>query len=98
MMHIDEVSIGVYTPIVVSWWGPDPIPNGHVLIDAEEKEMNSLICHPDQEDTMITSLQSTGWIKLLLNSANPKVVADVYSTSGMFIMYIRDLMTSLFKR
>lgn len=76
---IDEVSVGVWTPIVLSWWGPSPIPSGHVLADAD---MNSLVCHPDQEDTLISNLESTGWIRLLLSSTNPQVVADVYSPSG----------------
>lgn len=85
---IDEVSVGVCIPIVISWWGPGPIPNGHILADAEEHEMNSLVCHPDQEDTLVSSLPSTGWIKLLLSCTNPQVVADVYSTSGELYTWI----------
>lgn len=80
-MCIDEASVGVCVPIVVSWWGPDPIPNGHILTDAEKNEVNSLVCYPEQEDTMISSLSSMGWIKLLLRT-HPKMVADIYSTSG----------------
>lgn len=73
------MSIGECIPIILSWWGPDPIPNDHILSDSH---INSLVCHPDQEDTFISSLQCLGWIKLLLNSAEPQVVADIYSTSG----------------
>ena len=65
---------------MTSWWGPDPVPIGHIL--AEEHGMNSLVCHANLEDAHI---QSTGWIKLLLSSAtHPQVVADVYSISGEF--------------
>jgi len=72
---------------VVSWWGPNPIPDGHILDDSEGHELNSVVCCPDQEDTMITTLHCTGWIKLLLRKAHPKVVADVYSTSGKLSSY-----------
>lgn len=80
-MCVDEVSVGTSTPIVICWWGPvDPVPNGHIL--AEDHRMNSLVCHPDQKDTLTSGSQSRGWIKLLLSSTNPQVVADVYSVSG----------------
>lgn len=66
---------------MISWWGPDKVPNDHILTDAKENEINSVVCFTDQEDTMITDLQSTGWIKLL-STTHQKVVADIYSTSG----------------
>ena len=65
-------------PIVVSWWGPDPMPNQHILADAE---VNSMVCH---EDTVMPM----GWIKFLLNNLQPNLAMDVYSTSGKWVHII----------
>ncbi len=73
------VSFATTEVVVLTWWGPTPIPSGHIL--AERKEINSIVCHPEEEDTLLTTQQSTGWINLLLHP-HPHLVADVYSVSG----------------
>ena len=56
------------------------IPQGHIL--GEDPEVDSIICHPEEEETMLTTQQCcAGWMKLLLNQS-PKFVVDLYSISG----------------
>lgn len=77
---IGDVSLGTSEEVLVSWWGKELIPKGHIL--AEKPEVNTVTCHPEEEYTMLTTLHS-GWINFLLN-LNPKFVADVYSVSGEY--------------
>lgn len=77
LQFIGSVFVGTCEQMVIAWWGASAIPQGHILVG----KMNSIICHPAEEDTVISSLQCTGWIKVLLAS-NPQCVADVYSESG----------------
>ena len=77
---IGDVFLATSKNIVVAWWGPTRIPDGHIL--KEEIEVNSVVCHPDEEDTLVSTLECTGWIKMLLMSQHPQVVYDVYSVSG----------------
>lgn len=73
--------MGTSQQVVISWWGPSLIPEGHLL--GQEYNIDSIVCQPEQEDTltMVTTMQSTGWMKLFLN-LHPKLVCDVYSISG----------------
>lgn len=64
--------------MVISWWGPGLMPKEHLLA---QEEIDSIMCHPEDEDTIISTLQSTGWMKIFLN-LYPKLVFDVYSVSG----------------
>ena len=70
----------------MAWWGPNAVPEDHVLAD----KTNSIICQPAEEDTMISTLSCTSWIKLLIG-ANPQLVVDVYSESGEIILSCHEL-------
>lgn len=70
--------MGTSQQVVISWWGPGIIPDGHILA---HEEIDSIVCRPEEEDTIISTLQSTGWMKLFLN-LHPKLVFDIYSVSG----------------
>ena len=51
--------------------------------------MNTIICHPEEEDTMIAT-QSTGWMEYILVQGQKKLdcaVADVFSKCGMSTCY-----------
>ena len=74
-----DVFLATSKKIVLTWWGPIQIPEGHLL---NEEEVDSVVCHPDEEDTLVSTLECTGWIKMLLSSQHPQVVYDVYSVSG----------------
>ena len=72
------MSFATTEAIVLTWWG-SAIPQHHIL--AERQEINSIVCYPEDEDTLLTTQQATGWINLLLHPP-PQLVADVYSVSG----------------
>ena len=74
-----DVSIGTSEVVVIAWWGPGQIQRGHIL--GEPPEVNSILCHPEEEETLL-STQSTGhgWMNLLLKQC-PLFVVDVYSIS-----------------
>lgn len=73
--------MGTSQQVVISWWGPDLVPEEHLLA---QEGIDSIVCRPDEEDTMITTLPSTGWMKLFL-TVHPKLVFDIYSVSGELI-------------
>ena len=58
--------------------GLNNTPQGHIL--AEDQEVNAVMCHPQDEDTMLCE-EVTGWMAYLLKHGI-KQVADVYGTSG----------------
>ena len=45
----------------------------------QEQGINTIVCHPEEENTMI-SAQPTGWMVYLLN--NCTAAADIFSVSG----------------
>jgi len=74
-----DMSFGTSEEIVLVWWGPNTIPKGHIL----ESEMNTIVCHPEEEDTLMSDQQCSGWLKLvLLNIPAKEFVADLYSDYG----------------
>ena len=81
-----DVSIGTSEVVVIAWWGPGQIQRGHIL--GEPPEVNSILCHPEEEETLL-STQSTGhgWMNLLLKQC-PLFVVDVYSISGKCFDYV----------
>ena len=72
--------MGKSQQVVICWWGPGLMPEEHILA---QEGIDLIVCRPEDEDTMITTLQSTGWMKLFLN-IHPKLVFDMYSASGKF--------------
>ena len=79
---LGDVLVGTCEEILLSWWGPKSIPQGHILA---EHEVNSIICQPEDEDTLLSDQHCTGWIKLLITSpVPPKLVADIYSNYGKY--------------
>ena len=78
-MLLGDVFLATSKKIVVAWWGPMEIPETHILND---QDIDSIVCHPDEEDTLASTLACTGWIKLLVLSLQPKVAYDIYSASG----------------
>ena len=70
-MHAGNVLVGTSKEVVLAWWGPED----HIL---QDPKVNSIVCQPEDEDTLITTVQCTGWIKLLLSQGSH----DVYSGSG----------------
>ena len=77
-MHAGNVLVGTSEEVVLAWWGPGSVPEDHIL---QDPKVNSIVCQPEDEDTLITTVQCTGWIKLLLSQGS-QFVADVYSGSG----------------
>ena len=68
------------TKIVVAWWGQDAPPLDHIL--SESPEVNSMVCFPQEEDTMITEeTDRLGWLTYMLKQSKKKV-ALVYSAAG----------------
>ncbi len=70
--------MGKSQQVVISWWGPGKVPEEHLLA---QEGVNSLICRPEDEDTIVTTLPSSGWMKLFIN-IRPKLVYDMYSVCG----------------
>lgn len=79
--HTGSVLVGTSEELVLTWWGPGSIPQGHLLLE----KVDTITCQPEQEDTLLTA-QCTGWMKLLM-SQSPQFVADVYSESGECFVY-----------
>ena len=65
----------------MAWWGDHSHP-----LCRETSNINTIVCQPDEEDTMIAS-QATGWIIYLLKRQVCHV-ADVFSTSGKYYKYM----------
>ena len=77
--HTGNVLVGESQEVVFSWWGPGPIPQGHIL----HEQVNTLVCQPEDEDTLLATTQCTGWIKLLAMQVSQfATVADAYSEAG----------------
>lgn len=43
----------------------------HILLVITGHGINSMVCQPDQEDTVISDTTCTGWIKYLLTHPYP---------------------------
>jgi hypothetical protein len=54
------------------------MPKDHLL---SHEKIDSITCCPEDEDTMITTLPSTVWMKIL----HPKMVFDLYSDYGIYL-------------
>jgi hypothetical protein len=80
-VFIGNFLVGTSEEVVLTWWGPDPVPTNHIL---QNPKVNSIVCQVEDEDTLITTVQCTGWMRLLLNET-PNFVADIYSESGMYM-------------
>ena len=53
---------------------------GHIL--SEGPHINAIVCHPEEEDTMLTEeTGGLGWIDFILK-LKPKRVVDAYGKSG----------------
>ena len=66
--------------IVVAWWGKGHPPVGHLM--SEGPHVNSIVCDPQDQETMITEESSTGWINYLCK-LKPKRVMDLYGEACM---------------
>ena len=62
----------------MAWWGKGHPPVGHIM--SEGPHVNSIVCHPQDEETMVAQ-ESTGWINYLCK-LKPKKVMDLYSETG----------------
>ncbi len=78
-----DVELGSSKEVVVAWWGSSTPPKGHIL--AKGPEVNTIVCHLQEEDTMLSE-EATGWIGYLLRQG-VKRVADVYRSSGKYHQY-----------
>ena len=76
-MQLGDILLGTSDEVLITWWGPDPIPEGHILMES----VNSIVCQPSEDDTCISNMNCTGWIRLMLGM-HPNIVADMYSVSG----------------
>ncbi len=74
---LDHVELGTSKEVVV-WWGASMPPMGHIL--AEEQQENTIVCHPQEEDTTLSE-EATGWIGYFVRHGD-KQVTDVYRSSG----------------
>lgn len=77
---IDDVEFASSGDLVIAWWGSGKLPLGHIL--NLDPDIDTLVCHPQDENTIIAT-QPTGWMKILLKP-KPKFVVDVYSISGIY--------------
>ncbi len=58
---------------------------GHIL--SEGPHVNSIVCHPQDEETMVAA-EATGWIAYLCKM-KPRGVTDLYSGTGrLWHMYL----------
>lgn len=71
---------------MVAWWGPSKPPVGHIL--AEGHDINTIVCHPQDENTMVAD-EATGWIGYLVKQVGRQVV-DIYSSSGKKHYFVLD--------
>ena len=51
-IYIDSVQLATEKEIVVAWWGKGHPPVGHIM--SEGPHVNSTVCNPQDEDTMVT--------------------------------------------
>lgn len=65
--------------IVIAWWGKGHPPVGHLM--SEGPHVNSIVCDPQVQETMITEESCTGWMNYLCK-LKPKRVMDLYSEAG----------------
>ena len=72
------MQLGTVREVVIGYWGKTHPPRGHIL--SEGPHVNSIICFPQDEDTMATE-EATGWINYLCMT-RPKKVMDIFSESG----------------
>lgn len=80
-VHAEGVQLGSCIEIVVAWWGQHPHPLCH-----GSSSTNAIVCHPDDEDTMVCS-QATGWMQYIIHNVNMGV-AGVYSVTGVCVCLI----------
>ncbi len=71
--------MGKSQQVVISWCGPGKVPEEHLLA---QEGVDSLICCPEDEDTIVITLPSSGWMKLFILNIRPKLVYDMYSVCG----------------
>ena len=64
--------------MLVAWWASNTPPRDHIL--AEEQQVNAVVCHAQDKDTMLCE-EATGWM-VYLPRHGAKQVADVYGSSG----------------
>ena len=62
-IYIDYVQLATEKEIVVAWWGKGHPPVGHIM--SEGPHVNSTVCNPQDEDTMVTEETCTSWIDYL---------------------------------
>lgn len=79
MCNIGGVQLGTVQEVVIGFWGKTHPPRGHTIL-SEGPHVNSIICFPQDENTMVAE-EATGWIDYLCTS-RPKRVVDIYSDSG----------------
>ena len=72
-LSIGDVDLATSSDVVMGWWGEMQ----HPLI--QEQSINTIVCHPEEENTMISS-RPTGWMLYLLK--NCTAAADIFSVSG----------------
>ena len=77
---LGDVELATSNEVVVAWWGSSTPPKGHIL--AEEQDVNTIFCHPQEENTMLSE-QASGWMNFLLKS-QPMQVADIYAISSKY--------------
>ena len=54
---------------------------GHIL--SEGPHINAMVCHPQDEDTMISEeIRGLGWIEFFTKKLKPKRVVDIHGKSG----------------
>ena len=71
--------MGSSSEVVVAWWGHPQ----HSFCQ-NDLTMNTIVCHPDNEDTQIAT-QSTGWIEFMLSEGQTVFSCDIFSDCGKFI-------------
>lgn len=75
------VQLGSSKEIVIAWWG-----NYHHSLCTISDDVNTIVVHSEEGDTMICS-QCTTWIEYILNLCERPIVADMFSTYGMYEIY-----------
>ena len=58
-MQLGDILLGTSDEVLITWWGPDPIPEGHILMES----VNSIVCQPSEDNTCISNMNCTGWIR-----------------------------------
>lgn len=77
-VHVGDVQLGTVKEVVIGFWGKNHPPVGHIL--SEGPHVNSVICFPQEENTMVSE-EGSGWIHYLCMS-KPKGVVDIFGESG----------------